>query len=315
MTAALARPGPGTGPGPDVEIRLQTNDRLAAPAAMTAHPPVSRWRIVAPAGLTPVIEGDLTIGLPGANVELAGCYLAGNLIVGAELAALTLTGVTMNPAAGTTLSVETGAWTLRLSASLCHLGPVRADLSAFPVTLADCIVDGAGVTLSPCGAEPAPPTPVPAVVGGGPVPAPAPRDGPSRSPDLSRWTPYRPRTACSASGIHTVVTSAGCLRYSHLGDQDDPAAHPPAHQCLSGPLPTMMSSGAESVGYYAPLLAAPAERGADPGAHRRFGRWRNGRLPPRPARAAGAATGPAAGRDDTAQGASAPDTFPPGGIT
>ena len=154
VAAALARPGPDTGPGPDVEIRLLTNDRLAAPAAMTAVPPVSRWRIVAPTGLTPVIEGDLTIGLPGASVELAGCYLAGNLVAGADLAALTLTGVTMNPAAGRTLSVQAGAWTLRLSSSLCYLGPIRADLSAFPVTLADCVVDGAGVTLSPCGAEP-----------------------------------------------------------------------------------------------------------------------------------------------------------------
>ena len=112
VTATLALPGPGTGPGPDVEIRLQTNDRLAAPAAMTATPRVSRWRIVAPTGLTPVIEGGLTIGLPGATVEIAGCYLAGNLIVGAGLAGLTLTEITMNPAARRTLSVETGAWTL-----------------------------------------------------------------------------------------------------------------------------------------------------------------------------------------------------------
>jgi hypothetical protein len=65
-------------------------------------------------------------------------------------------------------------------------------------------------------------------------------------------------------GIHAVMTSAGCLRYSHLGDADDPAKHPPAHQCLSGPLPTMMSSGVESAGYYAPVLAAPGERGANP---------------------------------------------------
>jgi hypothetical protein len=67
-----------------------------------------------------------------------------------------------------------------------------------------------------------------------------------------------------AGGIRTVVTSSGCVRFSHLGDQDDPAAHPPAHQCLTGPLPAMMSSGAESAGYYAPLLADPGGRGADP---------------------------------------------------
>ncbi len=263
VTAALARPGPGTGPGPDVEIRLQTNDRLAAPAAMTANPPVSRWRIVAPAGLTPVIEGDLTIGLPGASVELAGCYLAGNLIVGAELAALTLTGVTMNPAAGTTLSVETGAWTLQLSASLCHLGPVRADLSAFPVTLADCIVDGAGVTLSPCGPEPAPPAPVPAVSAADRFPPQLQAAGVTFAGPAAVDT-VQASDCLFSGGIHTVMTSAGCLRYCHLGDHDDPAAHPPAHQCLSGPLPTMMSSGAESVGYYAPVLAVPGDRGVDP---------------------------------------------------
>lgn len=263
VTAALALPGPDAGPGPDVEIRLQTNDRLAAPAAMTATPPVSRWRIVAPTGLTPVIEGDLTVGLPGANVELAGFYLADDLIVGAGLAGLTLTGITMNTAAGHTLSVETGAWTLRLSASLCHLGPIRADLSAFPVTLADCIVDGAGVTLSPCGAEPPPPTPVPAVAAADRFPPGLQATAVTFAGPVAVDT-IEASDCLFTGGIRTVVTSAGCLRYSHLGDSDDPAAHPPAHQCLSGPLPTLMSSGAESVGYYAPVLAAPGERGADP---------------------------------------------------
>ena len=265
VAAAFALHGPGTGPGPDVEIRLLTNDRLTAPtaAAMTAVPPVSRWRIVAPTGLTPVIENDLTIGLPGASVELAGCYLAGNLVVGADLAALTLTGVTLNPAAGRTLSVQAGAWTLRLSASLCHLGPIRADLSAFPVTLADCVVDGAGVTLSPCDAELAPPPPVPAVAAADQFPPGLDARGVTFAGPVAVDTVYA--TDCLfTGGIHTVVTSAGCLRYCHLGDHDDPTAHPPAHQCLSGPPPTLMSSGAESVGYYAPVLAAPGDRGADP---------------------------------------------------
>jgi hypothetical protein len=263
VTAALARPGPDEGPGPDIEIRLETNDRLAAPAAMTATPSVSRWRIVAPAGLTPVIEGDLTIGLPGAHVELAGCYLAGNLIAGSGLAGLTLTGVTMNPAAGRTLTVEPGAWTLRLSASLCHLGPIRADLSAFPVTLADCIVDGAGVMLSPCGTAAAPPATVPAVAAADRFPPQLQATAVTFAGPVAVDT-IEASDCLFTGGIRTVVTSAGCLRYSHLGDHDDPAAHPPGHQCLSGPLPTLMSSGAESVGYYAPLLAAPAERGADP---------------------------------------------------
>ena len=263
VTAALALPGPDMGPGPDVEIRLETNDRLSAPAPMTASPPVSRWRIIAPTGLTPVIEGDLTIGLPGAQVELAGCYLAGNLTIGAGLAGLTLSGVTMNPAAGCTLLVETGAWTLQLAASLCQLGPIRADLSAFPITLTDCIVDGAGTAPNPCGPELTSPAPVPAVAAADRFPpqlhaAAATFAGPVAVDTISA------SDCLFAGGIQTVVTSAGYLRYSHLGDNDDPTAHPPAHQCLSGPLPALASSGAESAGYYAPVLTAPAERGADP---------------------------------------------------
>jgi hypothetical protein len=263
VAEALGLSGPDVGPGPDVEIRLETNDRLAAPAPMTATPPVTRWRIVAPTGLTPVIEGDLTIGLPGAHVELAGCYLAGNLTVGADLAGLVLTGITMNPAAGRTLSVAAGAWALRLAATRCHLAPIRADLSAFEITLADCIIDGAGIALSPCAAAPAAPAPVAAVAA------------------IDRFPPQLAATGCTfagpvaldtiyasdclfVDGLHTVVTSAGCLRYCHLGDHDDPTAHPPGHQCLTGPLPAFASSGVESVGYYAPVLSAPSGRGADP---------------------------------------------------
>jgi hypothetical protein len=263
VAAAIALPGPGIGPGPDVEIRLQTSDRLAAPTAMTGTPQATRWRIVAPAGLTPVITGDLTIGLSGASVEIAGCYLAGNLVAQADLAALTLTGITMDPAAGRTLSAQAGAWTLRLSASLCYLGPVRADLSAFAITLADCVVDGAGVALSPCGAEPPPPQPVPAVAAAVQFPPALVATGVTFAGSVAADT-VEATDCLFAGGVHTVMTSAGCLRYCHLGDHDDPAAHPPPHQCLAGPLPTLMSAGAESVGYYAPVLAGPGERGADP---------------------------------------------------
>jgi hypothetical protein len=266
VAAGLAVTGPGTGPGPDVEIRLETSDRLQTPDNMSnisGPPPVSRWRIVAPTGLTPVIDGDLTINMPGAEVELAGCYLTGNLIIGADLAGLTLTGITMNPAAGCTLTVDAQAWTLRLAASLCHLGPIRADLSAFPIALADCIVDGDGATLSPCGPEPAPPAQVPAV-------AAADRFPPQLDATATTFAglvavdTIRASDCLFADGIHTVVTSDGCLRYSHLGPDADPAAHPPPYQCLSGQPPEMMSDGAESAGYYAPVLAAPTGRGADP---------------------------------------------------
>jgi hypothetical protein len=265
VAAALAVPGPGTGPGPDVEIRIETSDRLAPPPAadMTATPQATRWRIVAPTGFTPVIDGDLTIGMPGAEVELAGCYLSGNLTVGASLAGLTLTGVTMNPAAGCVLSVEAGAWLLQLSASLCQLGPVRADLSAFPITIADCVVDGAGVTLNPCGPAPVPPAPVPAIAAADRFPPGLAATGATFAGSVAVDT-IEAANCLFADGVHTVVTSAGCLRYSHLGANDDPAAHPPAYQCLTGPLPTLMSAGLESVGYYAPVLAAPGQRGGNP---------------------------------------------------
>jgi hypothetical protein len=262
VTAAMALPGPGAGPGPDVEIRLETNDRLAAPAPLTAVPPVSRWRIVAPTGLTPVIVGDLEIGLPGAQVELAGCYLEGNLTAGADLAALTLTSVTMNPAAGRSLTVTPGAWTLRLSASLSVLGPVRADLSAFPIVVADSLIDGAGIALAPCEAAP-PPTPVPAVAAADRFPPQLDATASTFAGAVAADTVWA-ADCMFLGGVRTVVTSAGCLRYCHLGEDPDPQAHPQGYQCRSGPLPALVSGGVESVGYDAPLLTAPAGRGVDP---------------------------------------------------
>ncbi|MCW3819199.1 hypothetical protein ONA91_32635 [Micromonospora sp. DR5-3] len=262
VAAALALTGTHTGPGPDVEIRLATNDRLPAPAPITAEPTVTRWRIIAPAGLAPVITGTLSIASPGLDLELAGVFLEGDLQIGADVDAVTLSGITMNPSAGRTLSVEAGAWTLRLAATRCHLGPILADLSAFPIELTDCIVDGAGVPLSPCGAPPPSPPTVPAVSA------------------IDRFPPQLRATACTfvgpvavdtitaadclfMDGVRAVVTSAGCLRYCHLGDADDPLAHPPPFQCISGPLPAIGSTGVESAGYYAPVLTAPSARGAD----------------------------------------------------
>ena len=251
------------GSGPDVEIRLETNDRLAAPSAISGTPAVTNWRIVAPAGLTPVIAGTLSISAPGLRVEVAGCYLDGDLKIGADVASVTLTGMTMNPAGGWTLSVNPGAWVLRLAANRCHLGPIQADLSAFPITLIDCIVDGAGVPLSPCGAPPGPATVVPAISA------------------IDRFPPQLTATGCTFAGpvavdtinatdclflggLRTIVTSEGCLRYCHLGDADDPQAHPSPFECISGTLPAIASTGVESAGYYAPVLQTPSGRGADP---------------------------------------------------
>ena len=47
-----------------------------------------------------------------------------------------------------------------------------------------------------------------------------------------------------ADGLRTVVTSAGCVRYCHLGPHDDPVAHPAGYHCLTDPLPRMGSIGA-----------------------------------------------------------------------
>ena len=255
LTAAATRP--------DAEIRLVTGDRLAAPAPIATAPARARWRIVAPAGLTPVIVGDLSIQAAGLDLELAGCYLGGTLKIGPDVAAVTLTGITMDAAGGQVIEVDPAAWTLKLAATRCHLGPIRADLSAFPIRLTDCIVDGAGVPLTPCGSPPPPPAKVPAVAA------------------IDRFPPQLSATAITFAGvvavdtveasdclfldgIRAVVTSTGCLRYCHLGADDDPQAHPAPFQCLSGTLPAIVSSGVESAGYYAPVLTAPSGRGADP---------------------------------------------------
>ncbi|WP_426503079.1 hypothetical protein ACPPVO_36405 [Dactylosporangium sp. McL0621] len=261
VTAALAAPAATS--GLDVEIRLVTSDRLAAPAPITGTPAAQHWRIIAPAGLTPVIVGALSFDAADLTVDVTGCYLEGDVEAGASLTGLALNGVTMNPAAGRQLTVAPGAWTLRLAAGRSQLGPVRADLSAYPIELHDCVVDGAGAVLQPCG-PPAPPVvPVPAVAA------------------ADRFPPHLVTTACTFAGpvaadtieasdclfldgLTCVVTSGGYVRYSELGPDDDPQAHPPAHQCLTGPRPAVMSDGAESAGYYAPILRTPGSRGASP---------------------------------------------------
>ncbi|HKP41175.1 phage tail protein [Mycobacterium sp.] len=268
VDAALALPQPAARPpdtaeSPDVEIRLATNDRLASPGVVNGTPAANRWRIVAPTGLTPVIVGDIGFDLAATEVELAGCYIEGNLSAGTDLAGLTLTSVTMNPAARRTLTVSPDAWTVRLIATKSHLGAIRADLSAFFIVLTDCTIDGAGVALAPCGAPGAAPAPVPALAA------------------ADRFPPRLQTRGCTFAGVvavdvidaadclfidglHTVVTASGCLRYSHLGPHDQPQTHPPAYQCLTGALPPLGSSGVESAGDLAPLLTSPSAQRADP---------------------------------------------------
>ena len=268
VTAALALPTPvarpaDTADSPDVEIRLATCDRLASPGVVTGSPAARSWRVIAPTGLTPVIVGDLTLALVATHVELVGCYLEGNLTAGTDLAGLTLTSVTMNPVAGRMLTVAADSWTARLTATRSHLGPIRADLSAYGITLVDCIVDGAGVPLAPCGAAGAPPAPVPAVAAADRFPPQLTARGCTFGGVVAVDTIYA--TDCLfLDGLRTVVTSSGCVRYCHLGPHDDPQAQPVPYECLIGPLPALATSGVESLGYYAPVLSSPSGRGGDP---------------------------------------------------
>ncbi|MEW2382838.1 phage tail protein [Micromonospora sp. NPDC047707] len=245
---------------PQVEIRLLTSDRLAAPAApVTGTPTLTRWRVVAPTGCTPVVTGDLSLQLTDVRIELCGFLLAGALRIGAQLAGVDLVGMTGDPTSGHGIDVDPTAWTVRLAATRCLLGPIRADLSAYPIQLTDCVVDGRGAALMPCGGDP----------GGDPTRA-AIAAADRFPPDLVAtgvtfvgpvgadevWV-----TDCLfTGGLRTTVTSTGCVRYCHLGEHDSPQAHPPAYHCLTGPLPRFGGIGFDSAGYYAPVVDAPSAR-------------------------------------------------------
>jgi len=192
------------------------------------------------------------------QLELSGFYLAGDLLVGPDMAGVDLVGIGLDAPSGSGLLVDPTAWTVRVTATRCLLGPVRADLSAHPLELRDCVVDGRGAAPAPCGGDP----------GGDPTRS-ALTAADRFPPDLvaSGVTFVGPVGAGEVEvtdclftgGLRTTVTSTGCVRYCHLGP-DDPQAHPPGHACLSGPLPRFGGVGYESAGYYAPLVAAPSSR-------------------------------------------------------
>lgn len=244
---------------PDLEIRLLTSGRLTAPAAVSGTPNLTSWRIVAPAGLTPVVVGDLSLDLAGVALELSGFFLDGALRVGPAMAAVDLIGLTLNPAGGHTLTVDPTAWTVRVSATRCLLGPVRADLSAYPLTIIDCLVDGRGATLMPCGGDPdGDPTRAALTAADRFPPGLVARGvsfvGPVAADEVDV-------TDCLfTAGLRTTMTSDGCVRFCHLGPVDQPQAHPPGYHCLSGPLPRFGSAGFDAAGYYAPVLDAPTGR-------------------------------------------------------
>jgi hypothetical protein len=252
----------------DVEIRLETSDRLPAPPALTGNPPLKRWRIVAPTLMTPVVGGDLTIDIEGVEIALDGFMLDGDLRLGKHIEAARIDGLTMNPAGGRTLEVEDGAWALDLSARRSILAPIRADLAAAPIRLVDCIVDGRGRALDPCGSGGTAPTQRDAV-------ARLTRFGPVIAADGVTFVGRVRAEAIDAAdslfvdGLEVVQQQEGCLRHCYVGPKEAPTApHPAEYRCVSEPLPKFVSESLEAGGYYAldlakeqPLLTAASDGG------------------------------------------------------
>ena len=266
--AALA--GALTGPSgehPDVEIRLETSDRLKAPAAQSLAPAATCWRIVAPRPQTPVIAGTLDLDLAGTCLTLEGFYLDGDLKLGKRLDRVRLRHVTMNAAAGRTIAVAAGAWGLALRAERSILGAIRADLGARALVLEDCLLDARGASLRVCGGT----------AGG------ASRDAIAAATTFAPALEARGTTFVGAvraesvsavdclflDGIDVVQTQEGCLRHCFLGpDLSTPPAHPASYRCGPFPAPTFASVGFEAAGYYAlalepdhPLLSAASDGG------------------------------------------------------
>jgi hypothetical protein len=262
VTAALAATTSTSAPDvPQLEIRLATSDRLATPGPITGAPTLTRWRIVAPVGMTPVVVGDLELDLTGVTVELSGFFVSGDVVIGPAMTAVDLTGLTTDATAGKGVRVDPTGWTVRVSATGCLLGPIRADLAAYAIELHDCVVDGRGAQPMPCGGDP-----------GGDLTR-------SAFAAADRFPPDLVATGVTFVGpvgagevwvadclftvdLRTTVTSTGCVRYCQLGPADDPQAHPAAYQSLTTPLPPFGDVGLDGSGYYAPLLAAPGPQPA-----------------------------------------------------
>jgi hypothetical protein len=274
LSAALDPAGSRDGV-PDVEIRLETSDRLPAGPAQAFVPPVPRWRIVAPALVTPTIVGDLDLNLTGGHVELAGFLHAGTLRLGKDLVAVTLDGITQDPAVGG-VTVVPDAWALRLAARRCVLGPIRADFGALPISLVDCVVDGRRRRARPCGGDPQPVPPVEAV-------AKNVRFAPAlRADGVTFAGPVRAESVGAvdcvfADGLEVVRQQEGGVRHSYLGGSL--ASTPPRYATGPYPPPRFVSDGFGAAGYYAldyadpdhPLLTAASD-GGEVGAYHRAGR-------------------------------------------
>jgi hypothetical protein len=238
---------------PDVEIRLMTSDRLQG-LTRSFQPRLPRWRVVAPGLTTPTVAGDLDLNMTGACLTLEGFYLAGDLKVGKDCAAVQLAGVTMNPPDDKVISLAPGSWGTELRARKSILGAIRADLAAVPVTLEDSIVDARGARLRVCG-DPDP----------GNANAVAIRRRDRFDPGLrARGVTFAGRvqaewidaTDCIfVDGLDVVQHQEGCLRHCYLGpDATSSSSLPPAYRCGPFPAPAFSSIGFESAGYHALAL-------------------------------------------------------------
>jgi len=286
IRAATAVAAPGFQPAdpghPDVEIRLETSDRLAAPA-QGALPAGLRWRIVAPVLSTPTIVGDLALDLDGC-VELEGFQLTGNIQLGPALRGVILRNLTMDPVAGKMVVVDPKAWGLALRAERCLLGAIRADLAAAPIDLADCVVDGLGERLRSCGGP----------AGGAlrdAVAHNATFDPALRAAGVTFVGEVHLEAGDAVNcvftdGIEVVQQQEGCLRHCYLGpDLSSPPSHPATYRCGPFPPPAFVSRGFEAAAYYTlelapahPLLSAASDGGEVGAYHRARRAFRLGRL-------------------------------------
>jgi hypothetical protein len=258
---------------PDVEIRLLTSDRLTSPPALSFTPTLPRWRIVAPRPQTPVLVNALNMNLPGANIELEGFHLDGDLRLGPAMEHVRARHLTMNAPAGREVQISTGAWGLGFEARNCILGAIRADLAAEAIAIEDSIVDAAGVRLAVCGGTPGG-TPAKEAIAAVGVHAPA-----LRASGVTFAGAVRLETADAVDclfldGIEVVQTQEGCLRHCYLGPPlSTPPMLPATYRCVTSPAPTFSSIGFEAAGYYAltlepvHILQTAASDGGEVGAY------------------------------------------------
>lgn len=261
---------------PDVEIRLATSSRLTAPNApvLTFTPTLPRWRIVAPALMTPTVAGSLTVDLAGACVSLEGFQLTRDLRIGPSVQGVELTNITMDPVAGSTLAIDPSAWGLELAIDRCMLGPVRAELAARPIRITNSIVDGAGEALRTCGPAVVPPRQ--AAVAAAVAFAPMVESGGVTFNGFADLDSIEATDCIFVDGLQVAQTQMGCVRFSYIA-ASAPSDLPVKYLCVDAPAPSFQSNGFESAEYLAlrldgqPALLTASSSGGEIGAYAHVG--------------------------------------------